>query len=82
MHEGDAEPERQGGILLPHGLTARDLLDADTARQMTAKRELDSARQEPYSEGGDEYPDLLRTFLQDEGDALPKMKSSEESHKR
>ena len=54
MHKGDAEPERQGSILLPHGLTARDLLDADTARQMTAKRELDSARQEPYSEGGDE----------------------------
>lgn len=54
MHEGDAEPERQGGILLPHGLTACDLLDADTARQMTSERELYSARQEPDSEGGDE----------------------------
>ena len=54
MHEGDAEPERQGGILLPHRLTACDLLDADTARQMTAECELYSARQEPDSEGGDE----------------------------
>ena len=54
MHEGDAEPERQGGILLPHRLTACDLLDADTTCQMTAERELNSARQEPDSEGGDE----------------------------
>ena len=27
MHEGDAEPERQGGVLLPHRLTARHLID-------------------------------------------------------
>lgn len=54
MHEGDAEPERQGGILLPHRLTACDLLDADTARQMTAECELYSTRQEPDCEGGDE----------------------------
>ena len=54
MHEGNAEPERQGGILLPHGLTACDLLDTDTARQMTTECELNSARQEPNSEGGDE----------------------------
>ena len=54
MHKGDAQPERQGGILLPHRLTACDLLDAYTARQMTAERELNSARQEPDSEGGDE----------------------------
>lgn len=70
MHEGDAEPERQGGILLPHRLTACDLLDTYTARQMAAECELNSARQEPDSEGGDEQPDLLRPFLQDEGDAL------------
>ena len=54
MHEGDAEPERESGILLPHGLTACDLLDTDTARQMATERELNSARQEPDSEGGDE----------------------------
>ena len=54
MHEGDAKPERQGGILLPHRLTACDLLDTDTTRQMTAERELNSARQESNSEGGDE----------------------------
>ena len=52
MHEGDAEPERQGGILLPHGLTACDLLYTDTARQMNAECELNSTRQETDSEGG------------------------------
>ena len=54
MHEGDAEPERQGGILLPHRLTACYLLDADTVRQMATECELNSARQEPDSEGSDE----------------------------
>ena len=54
MHEGDAEPERQGSILLPHRLTACDLLDTDTARQMATERKLNSTRQEPDSEGRDE----------------------------
>ena len=29
MHEGDAEPECQSGVLLPHRLTARHLIDPD-----------------------------------------------------
>ena len=69
--EGDAEPEHQGGILLPHRLAEGYDIHPEARPEEAAEVELQGAGHQSHAEGGHETPEVRRCdTLRDEGHGL------------